>query len=273
MKILITGSSGFVGKHLLKKLTPKYQIVRYDLKNDQNILDEGLLHKKLKDVDVVIHLAAFISVEESWRKPREYFINNSLGTLSVIQNSIKAGVKKVIYFSSAAVKVKPLTPYALSKITGENFIKLYSKNIKTVIVRPENIYGPGQEQSYGYVIHNFIKGIKEGKSVKIYGNGLQKRDFIYIDDVVSVIERILEGDVSNEIISIGTGRETSILNLAKTIGLIMKKKVTIDFEPKRPEPFRSVANTESLESLGISASKFANLKLGIQKLINIEYSG
>jgi UDP-glucose 4-epimerase len=103
MKILVTGSSGFVGTHLVKKLSVEHEVIGYDLKNGQDILDETLLSEKLKNIDVVFHLAAFISAEESWRKPREYFNNNSLGTLSVIKNSIDAGVKQFVYFSSAAV--------------------------------------------------------------------------------------------------------------------------------------------------------------------------
>jgi len=222
-------------------------------------------------VDVVVHLAAFISAQESWEKPREYFTNNATGTLSVIRNSIKAGVKKIIYFSSAAVKAKPLTPYAVSKLAAEEIVKLYSKQIQTIIVRPENIYGPGQKANYGYVIHNFIKSIKQSKNIKIYGNGLQSRDFIYIDDVTSVVKKLLEKDISGEIISLGTGKGTTILDLAKLTGKILKKKVKINFETARQEPFRSIANKKTLKKLGVNMEEFIDLKNGIGKLIKIEY--
>ena len=268
MKILITGSSGFVGKHLVKKLSPKYQIVKYDLKNGQDILNEHLLLKKLKNVDVVIHLAAFISVQESWEKPKEYFTNNATGTLSVIRNSMRAGVKKVIYFSSAAVKAKPLTPYAVSKIAAEEIVKLYSDKIKTIIVRPENIYGSGQKANYGYVIHNFIRAIKFDQSIKIFGTGNQRRDFIYIDDVVNVTEKLIDIDTkSGSIISLGTGKETKIKDLAKLVMKVLDKKVDIDFLEKRNEPLMSVANMRDLTKLNIDPKKFIDLEKGIKKLI------
>jgi UDP-glucose 4-epimerase len=188
--------------------------------------------------------------------------------LSVITCSIKSGVKKLIYFSSAAVKAKPLTPYALSKVAGENFVKLYAKDIKTIIVRPENIYGSGQNQAYGYVIHNFTKCIKDGRNIKIYGSGQQSRDFIYIDDVTSVVRKLLEKDVSGEVISLGTGRGTTILDLAKIIGKIMDKKIAIDLEPARQEPLKSVANVATLKKLRINSKNFVDLEEGIRKLIS-----
>src|SRR3990172_2731206 len=102
MKILITGSSGFVGKHLVKKLSRNHKIATYDLIKGQDVLDSELLAQKLKDVDLIVHLAAFISATESWQKPMEYMKNNALGTLSVVRCAIDAGVKKIIFFWSAA---------------------------------------------------------------------------------------------------------------------------------------------------------------------------
>lgn len=273
MKILITGSSGFVGKHLRKRLSGKHQIIKYDLKDGQDILDQNLLSKKMKRVDLVIHLAAFISAEESWRKPKEYFVNNSLGTLSVVRNSIKAGVKKMIYFSSAAVKAKPLTPYAASKISAEAIVKLYSNKIHSVIVRPENIYGIGQKANYGYVIHSFIKAARLGKSLEIFGSGMQSRDFIYIDDVTKVVETLITSNVkSGSVISLGTGKQAKILDLAKLVMKVTNKKTNINFKEKRIEPLKSVADVKMLKLLGIDPKKFTQLNDGIKRLIETEYS-
>lgn len=274
MKILITGSSGFVGKYLVKKLSTKHVVVRYDLKTGQNVLDEKLLLSKLKSVDVVIHLAAFISAEESWKRPKEYFVNNSLGTLSVIRNSIKAKVKIFLFFSSAAVKARPLTPYAISKISSEKILKLYSNDINVITIRPENIYGAGQKESYGYVIHNFIKAIKHNRPVQIYGDGLQVRDFIYIEDVVNFVNNLLmiREIKSGTTISLGSGRETKIIDLAKLVGRIIGNQVKIEFLPKRKEPRKSVADIKTLYQVKIDANKFIGLKEGIQKLIKIGYS-
>lgn len=268
MKILITGSSGFVGTHLVKRLSKEYQIVKYDLKDGQDVLNDKLLIEKLKGVDLVIHLAAFISAQESWKKPMDYIRNNSLGTLSVIDCAIKSGVKKIIFFSSAAVKAKPLTPYAVSKINAEEVVKLYSDQINTIIVRPENIYGLGQKANYGYVIHNFIKAVRNGEDIKIYGSGKQSRDFIYIEDVVQTVGKLIKINVkSGIIVSLGTGRETKIIDLAKLVMKVMGKKVGIKYATKRVEPQRSVADTKILSKFKIDVNKFTKLEDGIERLL------
>lgn len=268
MKILITGSSGFVGKHLVKKLSAKHNIVKYDLKDGQDILNKSLLIKKLKEVNLVIHLAAFISASQSWEKPEDYFRNNSIGTLSVVKSSIKAGVKKIIFFSSAAVKAKPLTPYAVSKIAAENILKLFKKDLDIVVLRPENIYGAGQRDAYGYVIHNFIKATKHKKDINIFGTGRQTRDFIYIDDVVKAVERLAQINVqSGSVVSLGTGKQTKIVDLARLVMKLMNKKTGIKYTAKRKEPSESVANTAQIRKLGIDPEGFVDLDHGIKKLL------
>lgn len=272
MKILITGSAGFVGSHLVKKLSEKHEIVKYDLVDGQDILDGKLLLEKLHNVDLVIHLAAFISAIESWEKPAEYMRNNTLGTLSVVDCAIKSGVKKMIFFSSAAVKAKPLTPYAVSKINAENILELYKNKINIITVRPENIYGSGQKEAYGYVIHNFIKAVKNGTKINIYGDGNQSRDFIYIDDVVDAIERIAGMEIeSGTVLSLGTGKEIQIIDLAEKVMEVLGKKTEIKFLDAREEPRKSVADTKSMKDMGIDFEKFTNLETGIRKLLKAQY--
>ena len=267
-KILITGSSGFVGKHLVAKLQKENEIVKYDLQDNQNILDEKTLLQKMKGVDLVIHLAAFISATESWEKPLEYFKNNTLGTATVTNCAIKAGVKKIIFFSSAAAVAKPMTPYGVSKINAEKILLLYKDKINVVIVRPENIYGPGQKEAYGYVIHNFIKAVKSGNPIKIYGDGKQTRDFIYVDDVVNTVEKLAGMEIkSGTIISLGTGIETKIIDLARAVMKVLGKKTEIEFLPKRDEPFKSVADTPAISGLGINVKEFVGPEEGIKKLL------
>ncbi len=268
MKILVTGSSGFVGRHLVKKLSGKHKVVQYDLVKGQDILNSKLLTKKLQGVDTVVHLAAFISAAESWEKPMEYIKNNTLGTLSVVNCAIKAGVKKMIFFSSAAVKAKPLTPYAVSKINAENVLDLYKNDINIIIVRPENIYGDGQKANYGYVIHNFIKAVRNGDKINIYGDGKQTRDFIFIDDVINTVERVVGMEIkSGTVISLGTGKEVKIIDLAGLVMKVMKKKTHIEFVKKRKEPQKSVADVGTLLELKIDSRKFTNLNKGIENLL------
>lgn len=273
MKILITGSSGFVGTHLLKKLVNDYKVVEYDLENRENILNKKLLSEKFKGVDIVIHLAAFVSATESWEKPIKYFENNTLGTALVIRSAIKAGVKKLIFFSSAAVKAKPLTPYAVSKINAENILSLYKEKINIIIVRPENIYGPKQKEAYGYVIHSFINAIKRGLLINIYGDGKQTRDFIYIDDVVFSIEKLIKEDYkSGSIISLGTGKPISINSLARCVMKVMGNKTKIIHLEAREEPRNSMADVKSMVENKIDYIKFTDIKSGIRKLLKLQYN-
>lgn len=268
MKILITGSSGFVGTHLVKRLSEKHEIVGFDLIDGQNVLDGKLLSEKMAGVDIVVHLAAFISAMESWKKPLEYLENNTQGTASTLKCAVEAGVKKFIFFSSAAVKAKPLTPYAISKINAENIVSLYKDKINSVIVRPENIYGDGQKREYGYVIHNFINAVRSDNPIKIYGDGEQTRDFIYIGDVAATVEKLIEKDIeSGTVVSLGTGRETKIIVLARKVMEVMNKKTEIEFLPKRQEPESSGANSEVPLKLGINVKEFTGLEEGIKKLL------
>lgn len=264
MKILITGSSGFVGRRLSEHLSKKHKIVGYDIKEGADIFDTGLLNKKLKGVDVVIHLAAFVSGSESWNKPEEYLMNNGMGTFKVIKSAIKNKVKRIIIFSSAAVYGKPLTPYGASKLFTEAASESYKDQIETIVVRPFNIYGKGQNPAYGYAIHNFYNGIKNTGKIEIYGDGSQTRDFVYIDDVINVVEFLLTSKVPTLPIDLGTGIEIKISDLGHEIGKLVGKPFKVKYLKSRNEIKRSRADTKDLKSLGVNVLGFKKLKEGLK---------
>lgn len=264
MKILITGSKGFVGTHLSKLLSKNHEIIEYDVKNGKDIFDTKLLNNNLKNVEVVVHLAAYVSGNESWEKPLDYFMNNGIGTFKVIDAAIQNKVKKIIIFSSAAVYGKPLTPYGTSKVFAEAIATSYKDRIETIVLRPFNIYGKGQNPAYGYAVHNFYKGIKNNGEIEIYGDGKQTRDFIFIDDVVEVVDAMLTAKVPAQPIDLGTGKETKILDLAKSVGKIVDKPYTVKFLGSRNEIRRSKASTNGLKRLGINANLFTSIKDGLK---------
>lgn len=273
MKILVTGSSGFVGTHLCSSLRKNHEVVTYDLVDGEDIFNSKLLNKKTEGADVVIHLAAFISANESWEKEEEYYRNNALGTLKVFESAKLNGVKKLVFFSSAAVKARPFTPYAISKQTAENILNLHKTEMEIIIVRPENIYGPGQKANYGYVIHNFINAALNSANLSVYGNGRQSRDFIYINDVVAVTEKLATGNIkAKDPISLGTGVKTEIYELAKMVKKITGSNSKIIYSPKRVEPAKSIAELSTLKSLGFETNKFTGLKTGISDLIKLHNS-
>lgn len=271
MKILLTGSKGFVGRHLTRQLSCRHEIVEYDLKDGKDIFNRRLLDKNTEGVDIIIHLAAFVSGIESWEKPEEYLTNNIIGTLRVFESAIKNKVRKMILFSSAAVYGQPLTPYGASKIGAEAIAEMFKDKLEVVVIRPFNIYGKWQNSRCAYVIHNFVEGIDKFGKIKIYGSGRQTRDFIFISDVVSVIEYLLETNVPNGPIDLGTGQSVKIVDLARKIGKILDKDYEVIFEKRRREPFESKANTRALRVAGIKVNDFIKIDEGLRKLILNEY--
>lgn len=268
-KILVTGSSGFVGSHLIKNLRDKYEVVEYDIKEGRDILNEKLLHKLVKGADAVVHLAALVSGPDSWERPGEYFRTNGLGTLNVFLAAIKSGTGRIIHTSSAAIYGNPLTPYGASKQSGESVAEVYKGQIETVVLRPSNIYGPDQNPAYGYAIHNFITGIKGRGEVEIFGDGKQTRDFINIEDVIDVIRHFLISPVPEKPVDVGTGKEIEIKELAVIIGKLLKKNFKVKYLPARKELYKSRADTSVLEECGINPKNFHSLEDGLKKLFKI----
>lgn len=268
MKILVTGSSGFVGTHLENLLKDKHEIIPFDLKVGRDIRNSEALDKFMLGVDAVIHLAALVVGPESWERPNEYFETNGVGTLNVVLSAIKNKVKRIIVASSAAIYGEPLNPYGASKRWAEEVSETYRKQIETFVVRPFNIYGQGQNPAYGYAIHSFANGIKENGKISIFGDGNQTRDFISVKDVTQTMELLLTCKViPDKPIDLGTGKEISINDLAKLEGKILKKSFDVLYNEKRKEPYKSVADISGLESLGLNPELFTKLEDGLRELI------
>jgi UDP-glucose 4-epimerase len=207
----------------------------------------------------VIHLAALISVEESFEKPGLYFDVNLEGTLRIVEKMTELGVKKIIFSSTAAVygnpvqlpiteehPLNPMSPYASSKLCSEFAIRNLFENsgIQYVILRFFNVYGPGQDPAnpYSGVITRFAYNLLTDKPLVIYGDGRQTRDFVYIKDVVESVRLSLEKRVSG-IFNVGTGKETCVIELAKTLSRIIGKSPNIVYSrPRRGDVRRSVAD-------------------------------
>lgn len=246
-KILITGSSGFIGSHLTKML-PSAQT--YDLKDGQDILDYNQLKDALEGKDIVIHLAALISITDSLKHPGKYYSTNVAGTDNVLRAAIEKGCKTVIFASSASV-YSPDNPYAISKKIGEDLMKEYRKKIQTISLRFFNIYGQGQNPTYAGVISKFMKAAIEGKTLKINGDGKQTRDFISVSDTVEIIKKIISKRSyieSGSIIEVGTGKSVSIKELAQIFA--KKYSLHIKYFPDIPIGLASSkADTRQLKKI------------------------
>jgi len=254
LKVLVTGGVGFIGSHVVDRLFKcGFDVYVVDNLYSGSLnylkphLDSGLKffeydvsslsslsHLFNMCFDVIIHLAALISVEESIKMPLKYHEVNVCGTLNMLEVARRVKVKKFIYISSAAVygdpiflpisEVHPLNPksiYAASKMEGEILVNVYSKlyGFKAVSLRLFNVYGPRQRlDDYSGVIRIFLNNALKGLPLTIYGDGEQTRDFIYVDDVVDAIMLFVENDDFNfEVYNVGSGKPTKIIDLAKTV--------------------------------------------------------
>lgn len=228
--VLITGGKGFIGSRLFENLSKDNNVKVFDKKDGKDIMDFVILKKELKNIDVAFHFAGSVSVEESMKKPLEY-IENIFGSYNVLRAAKEAGVKKVVFASSASVygdhpenpkkedmPLIPKSPYAFSKVASEKFMENFNNDgLNTISLRFFNIYGPGQNvnSAYAAVIPIFIKKALNNEDLNIYGDGNQTRDFIYIDDIVKAC--ILAGEKGSGIINIGSGKPVSVNDIAKLI--------------------------------------------------------
>ena len=263
MKVLITGGAGFIGKHLTKFLLDRgchitifdnfsnsekddvsflvdmdVKIIEGDITDLQSIVDA------VKDHDVVVHLAAKISVPESVKNPDETFHVNVDGTKNLLIACKKNHIKKLIAASSAAVYGKgsenvkltenspmnPISPYGESKVRMEEEIRKFilEYKIDSVILRFFNIFGDWQSPEYAGVITKFIKKIKDKESLEIFGDGKQTRDFISVNDVTnSIYCAINDGSVGTY--NIASGKAVTINELATLMISLSGKDLSIKY--------------------------------------------
>jgi len=300
MKIFITGGGGFIGRHLAKSLLEnKFEVTIYDdLSNStQNLIrsivnadfikgdirDYELLQKSMRNHELVIHLAAKTSVTDSNDNPKDVMDVNVNGSYTVLKSCNDCNISKFITISSAAVygegletkphdektAPNPISIYGKSKLEMENLVKEFSRTSKfdSIIFRLFNVYGEGQSDVYAGVIKKFVKCAMQNKAVLIYGEGNQKRDFVHVNDVIGYMIKAInniEGK-KGEIYNIGTGKVTTIKQLAVDIFSIFKKELTINYtEPIEGDiKFSSTKIDKSEKFLGYSPK--IELKEGISK--------
>jgi len=202
-------------------------------------------------VGVVAHLAAVVSVERSLQNPQETMDVNTEGTLNLLEAARQASVSRFLFASSAAVygdhselplredlPLRPLSPYAASKVAGEALCHAYraAYGLSTVVLRFFNIYGPRQDphSPYSGVISIFVGRMQQGLPPIIYGDGRQTRDFVYVGDVVAALIRAGERDgVDGAVFNVARGEETSVLQLVALLNQALGTHLEPEFAPPR----------------------------------------
>ena len=235
--VLVTGGAGFIGTHLCKHLHDLgHQVISLD-SNHVGDKPWGCVAADIRDsleldgIDIIVHLAAQISVPISIEHPDETLSVNVDGTSSIISAAESSGVKRILFASSAAVyggadqvpiseeaPLIPQSPYAVSKIIGEELLR--RSEIESCSFRFFNVYGPNQSAEGGYaaVIPAFKKAIAEGKECTIFGDGTQIRDFIHVDDLVRIIGLAIAAEKLPLELNIASGEATSLLDLIEILG-------------------------------------------------------
>jgi nucleoside-diphosphate-sugar epimerase len=297
-KVLVTGCAGFIGSNLTEELINQgYDVIGIDnlssgkKSNMDNFINNKNFHFRESDirektlyidmdgVDTVFHLAASARIQPSIDNPVKYHDNNVNGTLNVLEAAVKAKVKRVVYSSSSSVygvqdimpenetaETKPLNPYAGTKLIGEIYCKIYSEcyGLDTVCFRYFNVYGKRQvlEGAYATVIGIFLDEMKKGHSVPIVGKGDRKRDFTNVEDVVNanILASKSKFFFRGEVINIGTGKNYTIMEVAKLLG------AKIRYIPERRfEVFETLADISKAEYWLDWKSKIS-LEEGIRRL-------
>jgi len=292
-KYVITGGAGFIGSHIAEHLSNEgHQVTILDslrtgfeknLKGlnvefvQGDIRDEKIAQNVVKNATAVFHLAALVSVPESLLKIRECIDINTIGTLNILEAAKNNPGCKVVLSTSAAnygdnpilpkvetMAPEPMTPYAITKLDGEYYLKMFLDQYKvpTASLRYFNVFGPRQnpKSAYAAAVPIFINKALQNQPITIYGDGLQTRDFIYVRDVVKA--NILASKIGNETYNVALGHSTSVLELAEKIIEITNSKSEIQFLDERPGDIKhSKADPSKFNKLGFKPTYTINKAL------------
>ena len=267
--MLVTGGGGFIGSNLVRALVERGDDVRVldnfstgaranlaELADDVEIVEGELrsyerVHAATRGIEVVFHQGALPSVPRSVQDPLTTSAVNVEGTLNVLLAARDEGVRRVICASSSSVygnsgelprletaHPDPISPYGVSKLAAERYCVSFSRvyPLETVALRYFNVFGPNQDPTsqYAAVVPRFITAVADGRTVTIYGDGEQRRDFTYVENVVDANLAAATADgVSGAVLNVATGRPTTVNELAETIGALLGRTVERDVQAER----------------------------------------
>ena len=295
MKYLVTGGAGFIGSHLVRRLSARGPVtVLDDLSSGKkenltglgcaffpgSILDPAPLAEACAGATHVFHLAALVSVPESVSHPTRCHEINVEGTRRVLAAAAQAGVHRVVLASSCAVygddptmpktetsPVAPASPYADSKLAGERLCA--EAKIPAVALRFFNVYGPRQDPRgpYAAAVPKFLESARAGSPLTIFGDGHQTRDFVYVDDVTAALEHAALSPSLSGVYNVASGHSVSVLRLAELILALTGLRSEIRHAPARPgDILHSSASIEKIRATGWKPS--FDLAAGLQNIVS-----
>jgi UDP-glucose 4-epimerase len=286
-RVLITGGAGAIGSNLALALIQSGNEVTIidDLSSgfrdlvpagarfvEGSIIDDIALAAAFEPAPhYVIHAAALFANQNSVDHPQEDLMVNGLGLIKVLEHAVKTSVRKLLFCSSSCVygskavmreddvELRPDTPYAITKWLGERYIRYWADQcgLNATSVRLFNVYGPGERPGrYRNVVPNFFALALGGKPLVITGTGEETRDFTFVKDAVDGMFGVLAADTApGDIVNIGSGQQTPIIDLAVRINTLTKNPMPIQFAARRPwdhVPHRMCDNTQARRLFGFS---------------------
>lgn len=299
MKVLVTGGCGFIGSHIVDKLMAEnhdvYVVDNLVTGNKNNVnpkvpimdcdINSELMEKVVQDFqpEAIIHQAAQVSVAHSINDMLYDESVNIHGSLKIIDLAKKYNVKKIVFASSAAVygnpvslpveldhPTNPLSPYGVSKLSVEYYLKMAKEtfDIDYTILRYANVYGPRQDANgEGGVIAIFSDALAKGNSPTIYGDGMQTRDFVYVEDVADANVRALTMG-HNQILNVSSSEEITVNSLFETMQKVAGTNIAVNYEEERNGDIRKsvLCNKTTKEQLDWVPS--TSLFVGLQNTMN-----
>jgi len=283
-RFLVTGGAGFIGSHIVETLVKRGESIRV-LDNFSSgrmdnlrpamkrielirgdIRDKRTCLKVTKGIDFVLHQAALRSVPKSMKNPAEYNEVNINGTLNMLEAAAAHKVKRLVFASSSSVYGEvdnfpekeafvpgPISPYALTKLTGEHYCGIFNRYFKleTVCLRYFNVFGPRQslDDEYAVVIPKFITCMLNDEHPPIYGTGKQSRDFTFVSNVVEAnLLAAKRPGAAGKVFNVASGKDYSVLDLVKILNKILGKNIKPVFLHKRPgDVFKTLADLTSIK--------------------------
>ena len=296
--VLVTGGAGFIGSHVASRFAREGFAVRVldDLSTGDtanlaagwklvraDVADPTAVDAAVAGTEIVVHLAAFTSVPESFERFGDCTRTNVLGTTNVARACVRHGVRKLVFASSSAVYSDlpaapkseaecpgPTSPYGISKLEGEHLLAAHTEldGLGTVALRFFNVYWPRQAagSAYAAAVPIFIERALRGEALTIYGDGRQTRDFVYVDDVADAVLRAAQASASG-VFNVGTGEALQILDLADEIARLTAHAVPHRHAPSRAGDVRASSADASRARMVLGWSPAHTLAQGLEETL------
>ncbi|MCX7751745.1 MAG: SDR family oxidoreductase [Blastocatellia bacterium] len=300
---LVTGGAGFIGSHVVERLVALGHRVRVldDLSEGRrenlaavwdrieflegDVRDPEVVRRAVVGVDYVLHQAALRSVPRSVEDPMATTAVNVLGTVNLLQAAREAGVRRVVFASSSSVygetselplresqPPRPVSPYAVSKLAGEQYCAVFTRlyGMETVSLRYFNVFGPRQDprSEYAAVIPRFILAALRGEPLEIHGDGLQSRDFTYVENVVEAnVRAATQPGIAGEVFNIGCGQRYSVLEVKAHLERIFGRSLPARHTPPRKGDVRHTQADMSKAEAGLGYRPLVSFEEGLRRTV------